>query len=301
MGGLNNRSSVAPLRDVAGTYPGGKSGAGIYQRYINMIPPHDVFVSLFAGRCGVTRHIMPAAHTIVIDKDENVCQWWDDWRRTKTGRTLEIHHCDGIDWLRYNCGATLYPASTAAKVASDAFLRVARATHNPAARTSGTATHNSAATAAAAQFGGTAATHDSAAKYFIFGDPPYVLDTRVKLNMYVHEMSDAQHVDFVDLATRTNASRYQMLICGYPSPLYRPLKSWRIFNHMVPGRAGLRRERVWMNYCEPIDLHDYRFIGNNRRSRERIRRRQINWRSQLARMSVQERRAMLQRLNELSD
>jgi len=52
-----------------------------------------------------------------------------------------------------------------------------------------------------------------------------------------------------------------------------------------------------MNYEKPVKLQDYRYIGDGRRSRERIRRRQKNWREQLNRMSEQERLAMLEVLN----
>jgi hypothetical protein len=55
-----------------------------------------------------------------------------------------------------------------------------------------------------------------------------------------------------------------------------------------------------MNYPKPVELHDYQYIGDTRRSRERIRRRQKNWREQLNRMSEQERLAMLEVLNTAS-
>jgi hypothetical protein len=90
---------IAAVSSDKSSYPGGKSGAGIYQRLINLIPPHRVLVVPFAGHCGVVRNIRPAEQTIVIDQDPAVCQWWDDWSRSKQGRRLEIHHCDGIEWL----------------------------------------------------------------------------------------------------------------------------------------------------------------------------------------------------------
>jgi len=65
----------------------------------------------------------------------------------------------------------------------------------------------------------------------------------------------------------------------------------------VPTRGGLQDERIWMNYRKPVDLHDYAYIGDGRRSRERIRRRQKNWREQLLKMPEQERLAMLEVLN----
>ena len=34
-------------------YPGGKSGSGVYQKLINLMPPHDVHIEPFlgGGRC----------------------------------------------------------------------------------------------------------------------------------------------------------------------------------------------------------------------------------------------------------
>lgn len=38
------------------TYPGGKSGAGVYQTIINQMPPHQLYVEPFAG--GAVKAIM---------------------------------------------------------------------------------------------------------------------------------------------------------------------------------------------------------------------------------------------------
>ena len=50
-------------------YPGGKNCAGTYQTIINQIPPHAVFIELFAGSAAITRHKRPAAETILVDRD----------------------------------------------------------------------------------------------------------------------------------------------------------------------------------------------------------------------------------------
>jgi len=63
------------------------------------------------------------------------------------------------------------------------------------------------------------------------------------------------------------------------------------------GYVAWQDERIWMNYRKPVELHDYAYIGDGRRSRERIRRRQKNWREQLLKMPQQERLAMLEVLN----
>lgn len=236
------------------TYPGGKSGPGIFQRLINMIPPHEVLISAFAGHCGIVRNIRPAEHTIVIDADENVCQWWDDWRRKPEGRAIVIHHCNSIEWLKYRLGFTEYSAAVDG---------------DPAVPT-----------------------------VFAFIDPPYVLSERASGKQYAHELTDEQHLALLRILTRMNATTaaYSM-VCGYRSPLYASLEHWRSIDHQVPTRGGLQEEAIWMNYETPKVLHDARFIGGDRRERERIRRRQKTWRAQLEQMGPIERQAMLTALS----
>ena len=245
------------------SYPGGKSGAGIYQRLINLIPRHRILIVPFAGHCGVIRNIRPAEHTIVVDRDPSVCQWWLDWSRTKKGRRLEIHNCDGIEFIRYRFGVTEYSAPPG----SDAAGGVDRSTT------------------------------DDAAEAFLFADPPYVMSERAGKRIYQCELTDEDHQRLLGTVTQLDASRYRMMICGYACALYSPLDNWFSINHRVPTRGGPQDERIWMNYPKPVLLHDHQYIGDSRRSRERIRRRQKNWRKQLERMSLQERTAMLEVLS----
>ena len=67
--------------------------------------------------------------------------------------------------------------------------------------------------------------------------------------------------------------------------------------HRVMTRGGLRDELVWMNYDTPSTLHDHRFIGQDKRERERIRRRQRTVLKMLDGMSDRERDAMLEAIN----
>ena len=186
----NIGSTDARSTDAAGSvavpvdqssYPGGKSGAGVYQRLINLIPRHRILVSAFAGKCGVTRKIKPAEHTIVIETDASICEWWDSWRRLPEGRYIEIHHCDSIEWLRFRFGVTEY--SAAGSDADECGDRGSRTIQRPAM--SGVAPECGAAaslktTASAddAQSSDTRATIEHASEYFVFCDPPYVLSER---------------------------------------------------------------------------------------------------------------------------
>lgn len=50
------------------TYPGGKNGAGIYQRIINHMPPHRTYIEAFLGSGAVLRNKRPAQLNIGIDR-----------------------------------------------------------------------------------------------------------------------------------------------------------------------------------------------------------------------------------------
>lgn len=282
------------------TYPGGKSGAGVYQRLINLIPPHRVLIVPFAGHCGVTRNIRPAEHTIVIDRDATVCEWWNEWRRSKRGRALEIHHCDGIAWLQYHAGLTEYSAAPARDAGSGDGRSSDNGSRNRRLvmeedcdrQSMKSATSAGDAERCVARVSPLAAT-----EAFVFCDPPYVISERSTGRIYSCEMENEDHHRFLSTVTQIDASRYRVLVCGYRCDLYEPLSNWNSIDHRVPTRGGLQDERIWTNYARTTELHDYRFLGDSRRQRERIRRRQKNWHEQLMQMSEQERLAMLEVLN----
>lgn len=48
-------------------YPGGKNCAGTYQRIINQIPPHAVYIEPFCGSGAILRLKRPAERSIVLD------------------------------------------------------------------------------------------------------------------------------------------------------------------------------------------------------------------------------------------
>lgn len=82
------------------SYPGGKNGAGVFQRIINLIPPHRVYIEPFAGHAAVLRHKAPAASTIAIDADAEVCRWLRDPRSPfRSMRAFTVIHGDGIEFL----------------------------------------------------------------------------------------------------------------------------------------------------------------------------------------------------------
>jgi DNA adenine methylase len=61
--------------------------------------------------------------------------------------------------------------------------------------------------------------------YLAYCDPPYVTSTR-KSGSYIHEMTDKDHNDLVELLLAYKGS---VVLSGYPNELYRPLedKGWK--------------------------------------------------------------------------
>jgi hypothetical protein len=49
------------------SYPGGKAGDGVYQRLINLMPPHRVYIEPFLGGGAIMRLKRPAELNIGVD------------------------------------------------------------------------------------------------------------------------------------------------------------------------------------------------------------------------------------------
>jgi DNA adenine methylase len=248
-------------------WPGGKDGAGVVQRLINQIPPHDVFISAFLGDCAIMRRKLPAAASIGVDADRaNIERWYRDAELPG----LKLYCCCGIEWLKHYFD--LYRVDLVPS-------RNKRAVDRP--------TLNNAATAAAAENGGLPS------RRFVYLDPPYLLQSRrSRKRLYKHEMTDDQHAELLDTAVQLPCL---MMISHYPHQLYaHALRGWRTFTFAAQTRGGgSATEQVWCNYDQPAELHDARFVGGNKRQRERVRRRARNWVDGLARMEPAERQAVL--------
>lgn len=85
------------------------------------------------------------------------------------------------------------------------------------------------------------------------------------------------------------------MISGYWSQLYATrLADWRTISYKAVTRGGkLATEWLWMNYPEPIELHDYSFLGENKQQRQDFKRMQARWKTKLEQMPIQKRRALL--------
>lgn len=135
---------------------------------------------------------------------------------------------------------------------------------------------------------------------FIYLDPPYLFSTRSSQQpIYKHEFgTEREHQELLCLLRSLQCN---IAISGYASDLYSDiLYDWRVTTFRTTKRSGKPAlEHLWMNYDEPTALHDYRYLGNNYREREKIKRQQNRWRERLTTMDAQQRYAMLSVIQEL--
>lgn len=138
------------------------------------------------------------------------------------------------------------------------------------------------------------------ASTFVYVDPPYLFSTRATQRpIYRHEFGEID--DHRQLLTALRKLPCMVAISGYWSPLYEmELAGWRASTFWTVDRGGNRREEwLWMNYPEPLELHDYRYLGSNFRERERIKRKKQRWVARLARMDRLERLCLMEAVAEL--
>jgi DNA adenine methylase len=77
-------------------YPGGKNAAGTYQRIINQIPPHRVYIEPFGGSAAILRFKLPAERSIVLDLEPGALDALGD--RVPPG--TELLEADALEFLK---------------------------------------------------------------------------------------------------------------------------------------------------------------------------------------------------------
>lgn len=134
---------------------------------------------------------------------------------------------------------------------------------------------------------------------FIYADPPYLMSTRRShRQLYRYEMStEAQHNELLDILIATPCN---VMISGYWSQLYNDrLSDWNTHTFQAVTRAGtIATEWLWMNYPTPTRLHDYRYLGDTFRDRERIKRKANRWANKFEGLDILERRAIMAQLEQ---
>lgn len=133
----------------------------------------------------------------------------------------------------------------------------------------------------------------------VYCDPPYLMETRAsKRALYKFEVTHHQR-----LLKVIKSLPCDVMISGYWSSLYAAeLATWRHISFQAMTRGGRpATEFVWCNFAEPVELHDYRYLGSGFRERERIRRKQRRWTNKLRQMPTLERHALFAAIREVYD
>ena len=222
------------------TYPGGKEGAGVYQRIICQMPPHQVYIEGFLGGGAIMRLKKPAIASIGIDADRDVLLDARRWAGSIPG--LQLRHADAIRWL---------------------------------------------------------SSHAVSGDTLVYLDPPYLMQTRLQQRrIYRCELEQADHARLLAVIVKLDC---MVAISGYWSEMYaEALKDWRSIQFKTTTRGGTQAtEWLWMNYPEPMELHDYRYLGDGYRERERIKRKKARWTRRLREMPTLEKRALMAAIDEM--
>lgn len=135
----------------------------------------------------------------------------------------------------------------------------------------------------------------------VYCDPPYLMRTRrSQVDLYACEMSDADHRRLLAITTRLHC---RVMISGYWSHTYEhALCRWRVLRYQAMTRGGgPATEYLWMNYAAPAALHDYRYIGDDYRERERIKKKVGRWRRRFADLPELEAQALMSALHQLHE
>lgn len=189
-------------------YIGGKNANGVYQKIINLIPPHDTYIETHLGSGAILRLKKKAAVNVGLDLCEEAI--------------ANFPQRDDVNILQQDAHQFLadYPFS---------------------------------------------------GNEFIYVDPPYLISSRKSESLYKHEYTQQQHEELLTLLVGLPC---QVMISGYWSELYsQKLKEWSCESYRTRDRSGeMVTEYLWMNYEKPAVLHDYQYLGDDFRERERIKR-----------------------------
>jgi len=213
-------------------FPGGKGG--VYQKYINLMPPHEVYIESHLGGGAIMRYKKMAKRNIGIEIDPEVIEIWNNKNRID----FELIHCDAVSFLK---------------------------------------------------------SYHFTGKELVYCDPPYLRDTRKKYYpIYKYEYSLSQHIELLEIIKFLPC---MVMISGYESQLYKDsLKNWNTHFFQATTHHGMATEWIWMNYSKPIQLHDYRYLGDNFREREKIKLKLKRWTLRYKSMPILERQALLSAL-----
>jgi site-specific DNA-adenine methylase len=138
--------------------------------------------------------------------------------------------------------------------------------------------------------------------FVIYLDPPYPFSSRKSDKpIYKYEMSDEDHIRLCEkvIALSNKYHNIYFLISTYPNDIYEKyFEHWRLVRFYAQTRKGKALEYLYCNFEKPRKLHDYRYLGNNFRERERIQRKIERKVQGLLKLPCLEKNAIIQAIQE---
>jgi len=131
----------------------------------------------------------------------------------------------------------------------------------------------------------------------VYADPPYLPSTRRgSRRVYRYDYVIADHVNLLKVL---KGLRCLVMLSGYESELYDDeLASWRRVEFRTMSHVGMRKECLWMNFPQPTQLHDTRFVGDTFRVRQNWRRKHLRLLRKISAMQGPERQHFIASLSE---
>jgi DNA adenine methylase len=141
---------------------------------------------------------------------------------------------------------------------------------------------------------------EEARQTLIYIDPPYLESVRKsRRRLYRYElMTEPEHERLLNACLNFPG---RLMLSGYDSALYRKaLGPWRRSEIQTTNRAGAKvTECLWMNFPEPYELHDYRYLGTDRTQRQYYKRYEERMKAKLKSMPPLRRAALLKAVDDL--
>lgn len=131
----------------------------------------------------------------------------------------------------------------------------------------------------------------------VYADPPYLVRS-CQRDYYRHEFkTPEQHAELLKVL---KGLQCHVMLSGYRGPLYdAELRHWRRIDYQTATHAGAVTESLWLNFKQPMALHDYSYLGKNFTDRQRIKRKKARFLAKLRKMSMLERGAILEAVRDL--
>ncbi len=311
------------------SYPGGKSGAGVYQKIINLMPPHDTYIEPFLGGAAIMRLKRPARLNIGLDLDAQALGAARCSISTSNGSAGNTTKHDGCryDFIRAD---------------GIRYMQTYRFTGNELVYCDPPYMHETRTRSDLYRFEMTDDQHRALLNTLLIL-PCMVMLSGYWTALYAEHLKDWNHIQF-EAMTRGGRTATEWLWFNFPSPQSTrtvtschsslpaspPVMTSEALADIGTARHGSRwksplareigvtRETMsrWASGRFPIPqdkalalrglqqspsrlLHDDQYVGENYRERERIKRKKQRWVKRLQAMPPLERQALLAAIAEV--